>query len=124
MTPMVFFRSLFYFFSFDQTPNCPEFVEWCANNYSTAEEVIMDKRKSRILCPIHASVIHKTLSIPDDFVHLAQEYKEESIIQFFQESAAESKETFLKSCSKPDSEVIIFLNLLTWFCLMKKPSRV
>ena len=66
----------------------------------------MDEPKSRILCPIHAFVIRKTLSVPDDFVHLSQEYKE-NIIQFFQEFATESKETFLKSCSKLDSEVII-----------------
>ena len=53
------FRSFFYFFSVDQTPNCLEFVEWCANNYSVVEEVVMDKPKSRILCPIHASLIQK-----------------------------------------------------------------
>ena len=46
------FRSFFYFFSIDQTPNFPEFVKWCANNYSAAQEVIMDKPKSRILFPI------------------------------------------------------------------------
>ena len=61
------FRSFFYFFSVDQTPNCPEFVEWCANNYSAAEEVIMNKPKSRILFPVQASVIRKSLSIPHDF---------------------------------------------------------
>ena len=64
------FRSFFYLFSVDQTPYFPEFVEWCANNYSATEGVVMDKPKSRILFPIHASVIHKTLSIPDGFVHL------------------------------------------------------
>ena len=74
------FKYFFYFFSIDQTPNCLEFVEWCANNYSAAEGVIMNKPKSKILCLIHASVIHKTLSVPDDFVHLSQEYKEESIV--------------------------------------------
>ena len=26
------FKSFFHFFSVDQTPHCPEFVEWCANN--------------------------------------------------------------------------------------------
>ena len=91
------FRSFFYFFSVGQTPNCPEFVEWCANNYSANQEVVMDKPKSRILFPIHASVIRKTLYVPD-FVHLSQEYKEENIIHFFQKSVAKSKEDFLKSC--------------------------
>ena len=97
------FRSIFYFFSVDQTLNCPEFVDWCANNYSTAEEVVMDAPKSRIIFHIHSFVIKKTPSVPDDIVHLSQEYKEENIIQFFQNSAVENKETFLKSCLKPDS---------------------
>ena len=65
------FRYFFYFFSVDQTPNFHEFIEWCANNYSAAQEVIMDKPKSRILFPIHAFVICKTLSVRDDFVHLS-----------------------------------------------------
>ena len=65
------FKSFFYFFYVDQTPNCPEFVKWCVNKYSAAEGVIMNKPKSRILFPIHVSVIRKTLSIPDDFVHLS-----------------------------------------------------
>ena len=46
------FKYFFWFFSNDQTPNCPEFVEWCANNYFATEEVVMDKPKSRILFPI------------------------------------------------------------------------
>ena len=100
------FRSFFYFFSVEQNPNCPKFVEWCVNNYSAAQEVVMDKPKSRILFPIHASVIRKTLSIPYDFVCLSQAYKEENIIHFFQEFAAEINEDFLKSCSNIDSEVM------------------
>ena len=66
----------------------------------------MDKPKYRILWPINAFVICKTLSISDDFVCLSHEYKEENIIHFFQESVAESKESFLKSCSNPDSEIM------------------
>ena len=66
----------------------------------------MDKPKSRILLPIHASIIHKTLSVWDDFVCLSHEYKEENIIHFFQESAGKSNEAFLNSCSKLDSEVM------------------
>ena len=65
------FRSFFYFFSVDKTPNFLEFVEWCANNYSAAQEVIMDKPKSRIHYPIHASISRKTLYFPYDFVHLS-----------------------------------------------------
>ena len=65
------FRSFFYFFSIDQTPNCPKFVEWCANNYSAAEEVIMDEPNYRILFPIHASIIRKSLFCSNFFVHLS-----------------------------------------------------
>ena len=37
-----FFKSFFHFFSVGQTPHFPEFVEWCANNFSIAEGVIMN----------------------------------------------------------------------------------
>ena len=37
------FKSFFYFFSVNQTPNCHEFVEWCVSNYSETEGVIMDR---------------------------------------------------------------------------------
>ena len=43
------FKSFFYFFFVDQTPNCVEFVEWCVNNFSLAQGVIMNKTKSRVL---------------------------------------------------------------------------
>ena len=43
------FKSFFHFFSVDQTPHCPEFVEWCANNFSITEGIIMNKSKSKIL---------------------------------------------------------------------------
>ena len=66
----------------------------------------MNKSKSKILCPIRASVIHKTLDIPNIFIDLSQDYREEDIIHCFRESSDESKDTFLKTCSKPDGEPI------------------
>ena len=62
------FKYFFYFFSVEQNPNCPEFVEWCVNKYSKTEGFIMNKSKSRILCPIQAFVIRKALAVPQDFV--------------------------------------------------------
>ena len=100
------FKSFFHFFSVGQTPHFPEFVEWCANNFSVAEGVIMNKSKSKILCSIQAFVICKTLHILDEFVHISQDYQEENIIRCFREYTDESKETFLKACSKPNSEPI------------------
>ena len=58
----------------------------------------MNKYKSKILCLVQASVIHKTLDTPN--------YREEDIICCFRESTDESKEAFLKTCSKPDGEPI------------------
>ena len=66
----------------------------------------MNKSKSKILCLVQASVIHKTLDVPDVFIHISQHYREEDIIRYFRESTDESKETFLKTCSKPDGEPI------------------
>ena len=74
------FKSFFYFFSVNQTPNCPEFVEWYISNYSETEGVIMDRLKSKILCLIYAPIIRKSLAVPHEFVQLSQEYKEDIII--------------------------------------------
>ena len=40
-----FFKSFFHFFSVNQTPHCPEFVEWCAGNFFTTEGFIMNRSK-------------------------------------------------------------------------------
>ena len=68
------FKSFFHFFSIGQTPHFPEFVKWCAYNFFSIEGVIMNKSKSKILCPVQASVICKTLDILDEFVHISQDY--------------------------------------------------
>ena len=70
------FKSFFHFFSIGQAPHFPEFVEWCAHNFSVTEGVIMNKSKSKILCSVQDFVIYKTLHIPDVFVHISQKYQE------------------------------------------------
>ena len=100
------FKSFFHFFSVNQTPQCPEFIEWCVENFSAVEGVIMDRSKSKILCSVQASVIRKTLDIPDAFVDLSQDYQEEDIIHYLREYTDESKEAFLKNYSKPDSGLL------------------
>ena len=97
------FKSLFHFFSVNQTPQCPEFVEWCTENFSVTEGVIMNNSKSKILCHVKSSTVRKTLDVPDKFSHQTQYYREEDIICCFRESPTESKEAFLKACFKPDS---------------------
>ena len=65
------FKSFFHLFPGNQTPHCPEFVEWCADNFSVTEGIIMNKSKSKILCSIQASVICKTMDIPKKFIHIS-----------------------------------------------------
>ena len=45
-------KYFFHFFSVGQTPHFPEFIEWCADNFSVTKEVIMNKSKSKILCSV------------------------------------------------------------------------
>ena len=40
-------RSYFQFFNTKQTLNFPEFIDWCACNYSSSKRVIMDVVKSK-----------------------------------------------------------------------------
>ena len=54
------FNSYFFYFSVEQTPNFPKFIEWCASNYSPSKGVIMDASRSKILCPITSLVIRNT----------------------------------------------------------------
>ena len=68
------FKSFFHFFSDDQTPHCPEFVEWCENNFSVTEGIIVNKSKSKILFLVQAYFIRKTLDILDEFTHISQDY--------------------------------------------------
>ena len=68
------FKSFFHFFPVNQTPQCPEFVKWCIENFSVTEGVIMNKSKSKVIFSIKAYVVHKTLNIRDEFTHISQDY--------------------------------------------------
>ena len=56
-----FYKSYFHYFSTDQTLNCPEFIDWCATNYSSPDRVVMDTTSSKILCLVSPLVIRNTL---------------------------------------------------------------
>ena len=66
----------------------------------------MDTPRSNMMCPISSLVIRYTLLIPTIFSRMSKEYKEENLVQFFQESLVEQKETFLKACSKLYSQLL------------------
>ena len=66
----------------------------------------MDASRSKIPCPVNSLVIWNTLLIPANFVQVSKEYKKEILVQFFWESSFEQKETFFKSCLKPDRQLL------------------
>ena len=66
----------------------------------------MDAYRSKILCPVNSLIIRNTLLISVDFSQISKEYKEENLVQFFWESSVKQKETFLKTYSKPDSQLL------------------
>ena len=66
----------------------------------------MDASRSKILCLVNSLVIQNTLLIPANFSQMSKEYKQDNLVQFFWESSVEQKETFFKTCSKPDSQLL------------------
>ena len=60
-------NSFLYYFAVEQTLPFPEFVEWCENNYSSSERVIMIRTTSKILCRIDTKSVHEVLSLPNHF---------------------------------------------------------
>ena len=99
------FSSFLFYFSVEQTPSCTEFIEWCVNNYSLFEGVIMDASRSRMLCPIDSLNIRNTLLIPSEFTQMSSEYNEGDILQFFQRSSDEKKDAILRACLNPENQL-------------------
>ena len=67
--------------------------------------MIMDMSRSRMLHPINSLNIWNTLLIPSDFTQMSNEYNEEYILLFFQESLGERKEFFLKTHLNLESQL-------------------
>ena len=77
------YQSFFHLFPTEQTPGFLEFVEWCVNNYSLSERVIMNLDCSTILCSVSSLVIRQTLYFLEYFTLKAKDYSEECILQYF-----------------------------------------
>ena len=60
-------NSFLYYFVVEQTLTFSEFVEWCANNYSSSKRVIMSHTTSKILCRVDTKSILEVLSLPHNF---------------------------------------------------------
>ena len=67
------YRSYFHFLCPEKSLGFPDFVEWCAPNYSSSERVIMDSTKYKILCHVNYLLVYDSLVVPSSF-NLSQEY--------------------------------------------------
>ena len=83
-----------FYFSVKQTLYYPEFVEWCVNNYSPTERLIMNKNTTRILCQVNENVIHEVLNVPKIFPVNTEALSEETLVQVYRECKSEIKMPF------------------------------
>jgi len=89
-----------YYFFVEQTLPFPEFVEWCANSYSSSERVIMSHTTSKILCRIDAKYVRGMLSLPDSFPVNLKSFNEQVLIELYKNCKTEVKCQFLSSILK------------------------
>ena len=70
-----------YYFSVEKTMYYPEFVEWCVNNYSPIERVIMSKNTTKILCQVNEKFIRDVQNVPKIFPVNIESLGEETMVQ-------------------------------------------
>jgi hypothetical protein len=80
----------------------PEFVNWCAEQYSREEKVILNKLGSEVLCEIDSPSIRHTLSIPESSPSVSEPFEEEKMITVYRECPSEVKTLFLQTIVKPE----------------------
>ena len=78
-----FCNSFLYYFAVEQTLPFPEFIEWCANIYSSSERVIMSRTTSKILCRIDVKSVHEMLSLLDIFPVNPESFNEQVPIELY-----------------------------------------
>jgi hypothetical protein len=67
----------------------PEFVGWCAEQYSHEERVIVNKQGSQVLCRIEGLSIRESLGIPESFSANYEPFNEEKLIRVYRECPSE-----------------------------------
>ena len=102
--------SFSYYFSIKQTLPYPEFVEWCANSYSSSERVIMSHTTSKILCKVDAKTIRGILILPDNFPDSYESLNEKVLIEMYKKCRNEVRCQFLSSILKDGQSLeVLFL---------------
>ena len=89
-------------------PNCPEFVSLCAQNFSTAENVIINSQGDRVLCKVDSQNPRETLNYSADFVSSSISFDEADIIQVYKKASNEEKDRlYQKILLKPVENLIV-----------------
>jgi hypothetical protein len=69
----------------------PEFVRWCAKQYSQEEKVILNKLGSEVLCEIDSPSIRHTLNSLESFPTVSEPFEEEKMITVYRKCPPRSK---------------------------------
>jgi hypothetical protein len=80
----------------------PEFIGWCAEQYSESERVVIDKKGSKVLCKIDVVSVRESLKIPKSFSENFEPFDEEEMIRVYRECQPEIKTLFLRMIIKLD----------------------
>jgi hypothetical protein len=80
----------------------PEFIGWCAEQYSQEEKVVVNKQGSEVLCRVESLSIRDALGIPESFSIVSEPFDEENLIRVYRECPSEVKDLFLQTIVKPE----------------------
>ena len=94
------YSSFLYYFAIEQTLPFPEFVEWCANSYSSSERVIMSHTMSKILCKVDMKTVHGILSLPNNFPNCCESLNEQVLTEMHKNCRPKVRYQFLSSILK------------------------
>jgi hypothetical protein len=80
----------------------PEFIGWCAEQYSQEEKVVLNKLGSDVLCRVDSPSIRYALGIPESPSAVSEPFEEENLIMVYRECPPEVKNLFLQTIVKPE----------------------
>ena len=98
--------SLLYHFSIEKTLHFPKFVEWCVNNYSLIERVIMKYSNTTIiLYQINARVFCEVLNVPENFSKKPNIICEEAMVRLYKGRKPEDRNVILSKILKTNQSM-------------------
>jgi hypothetical protein len=80
----------------------PKFIGWCVEQYSHEERVIVNKRRSKVMCRVESLSIRESLDIPKSFSAIFEPFSEEKMIRVYRECPSEVQDLVLQTIIKPE----------------------